>query len=182
MSLPNIISFARICFIPPFVLCVMQVQHHNVYRYIALGTLLIIGLSDVLDGYLARKRGEITNFGKYLDPIADKLILIIACLLLSSDTLWPEPRFPNWLPAIIISRELFFSLGLIAAFIILKRKIECRPNKLGRLTVFLQITAIIAVLLGNHLPLTTLFILWWLVAVITSISAVYYTYSAVKKL
>jgi CDP-diacylglycerol--glycerol-3-phosphate 3-phosphatidyltransferase len=147
-----------------------------------LGTLLIIGLSDVLDGYLARKRGEVTNFGKYLDPIADKLLLLIACFLLSSDKLWPEPRFPDWVLAIIVSREVFFSLGLIAAFLILKRKIKCRPSKLGKLTTFLQITAIIAVLLGNHLSLTTLFILWWLAAIITSISAVYYTYRAVRKL
>ncbi len=182
MSLPNLISFARICFIPPFVLCVMQVQHHNVYRYVALGLLLIIGLSDVLDGYLARKWGEITNFGKYLDPIADKLILVVACLLLSSDKLWPEPRFPYWVSTVIISREVFLTLGLIAAFIILKRKIDCSPNKLGRFTTFLQVTTIIAVLLGNHLSLTTLFVLWWLVAVITSISAVNYTYRAVKKL
>ena len=56
LTLPNLISFARICFIPPFVACLIQVQHHNFYRYIALGILVLIGLSDVLDGYLARKR------------------------------------------------------------------------------------------------------------------------------
>ncbi len=182
MSLPNLISFARICFIPPFVICLMQVQHQSIYRYVALGMLLIIGLSDILDGYLARKRGEITKLGKYLDPIADKLMLIVACLLLSSDKFWPEPRLPNWVPAIIICRELFISLGLLAAFIILKRKIEWHPNKLGKFTTFLQVTAIMAILIGNHLSFTTHITLWWLVAIVTFISAISYTYNGVKQL
>jgi len=160
----------------------MQVQHQDHYRYVALGMLLAIGLSDVLDGYLARKRGEITKFGKFLDPIADKLTLVIACVLLSSDKFWPEPRFPNWIPAIIISRELFFTLGIVAAFLIPKRKIVWSPDKLGRLTTFLQITAVIAVLLGNHLSLTILLIIWWLVVVVTFASTVNYTYRGVKQL
>ena len=181
-TLPNIISFARICFIPPFVICVMQVQHHDFYRYIALGVLLIIGLSDVLDGYLARKLGETTNFGKYLDPIADKLLLIVACILLSSDTLWPGPRFPVWVLVIIISRELFFSLGVITAFVTVRRRITWQPSKLGKLTSFLQIMAIIAVLLGNHISLDTLLILWFLVAAVTLMSAINYTYMGVRQL
>ena len=182
LTLPNLISFARICFIPPFVICLIQVQHHNFYRYIALGVLIVIGLSDVLDGYLARKRGETTNFGKYLDPIADKLLLIVACILLSSDKLWPEPRFPVWVLVVIISREMFFSLGIITLFITVKHKIKLQPNKLGKLTTFLQITAIIAVLLGNHISLDTFLILWCLVATVTLLSAINYTYMGVKQL
>ena len=160
----------------------MQVQHYNYYRYVALGLLLIIGLSDVLDGYLARKRGEITRLGKYLDPIADKLVLVTAYLLLSFDKLWPEPRIPNWIPTIIICKELFISFGFVVAFIILKRKIECRPDKLGRVATFLQVTAVMVVLAGNHLSLKTYIILWWLVAVATLISAINYTYRGVKQL
>lgn len=182
LTLPNLISFARICFIPPFAICIMQVQHHDFYRYIALGVLLIIGLSDILDGYLARKMGETTNFGKYLDPIADKLLLIIACFLLSSDKLWPEPRFPVWVLAVIVSREMFFSVGIITVFIAVKRKITWQPSRLGKLTTFLQITAIVAVLLGNHISLDNLLILWCLVVAVTFMSAVNYTYIGVKQL
>ncbi|ODS32065.1 MAG: CDP-diacylglycerol--glycerol-3-phosphate 3-phosphatidyltransferase [Candidatus Scalindua rubra] len=144
--------------------------------------ILIIGLSDVLDGYLARKRGEITKFGRYLDPIADKLLLIVACLFLSSDKFWSGPTFPIWVLIIIISRELYFSLGIIAVFITVKRKIKWQPSKLGKLATFLQITAIVGVLLGNHLSLNTLFVLWWIVAVVTLVSAVNYTYKGVKQL
>lgn len=156
-------------------------QQQNYYRYVALGIILIIGLGDILDGYLARKRGEVTKLGKYLDPIADKLVLVITCVLLSSDRFWPEPRFPDWIPAVIISRELFISLGIIAVIIIPKRKIEFSPSKLGRLSTFLQITAIAAVLLGNHLSLTILVVLWWLVAVAVIASTLNYTYKSVKQ-
>ena len=182
LTLPNLISFARICFIPPFVICLIQVQHHNFYRYIALGVLVVIGLSDVLDGYLARKRGEITTFGKYLDPAADKLLLLIACFLLSSDKLWSGPRFPVWVLAVIVSREMLFSFGMLAVFVTIKRKIKWQPNKLGKLTTFFQITAIIAVLLGNHISLNTLAILWCVVVVVTLLSAVNYTYLGVRQL
>ena len=182
LTLPNLISIARICLIPPFIICLMEVREQSFYRYISLGMLLIIGLSDVLDGYLARRRGETTQFGKYLDPIADKLTLIIACVLLSSDKLWPEPRFPNWVPAIIICRELLISLDFIVAFIILKRNVEWCPSRLGRLAVFLQITAIMAILVGNNLPLAAHMALWWSAAAVTMISAVCYTYRGAKQL
>ncbi len=182
LTLPNLISFARICFIPPFVVCLIQVQHHNFYRYIALGILVVIGLSDVLDGYLARKRGETTSLGKYLDPAADKLLLLIACFLLSSDKLWLGPRFPAWVLAVIVSREIIFSLGMLGVFITIKRKIKWQPNKLGKLTTLLQNTAIFAVLLGNHISLNTFVILWCLVVFVTFISAINYTYLGVKQL
>lgn len=182
LTLPNLISFARICFIPPFVFCIIQVQHHNYYRYIALGVLLVIGISDVLDGYLARKRGEITTFGKYLDPVADKMLLLIACFLLSSDKLWSGPRFPVWVLAVIVSREVLFSFGMLAVFVTIKRNIKWQPNKLGKLTTFLQITAIIAVLLGNHISLDSLAILWCVVVVVTLLSAANYTYLGFRQL
>jgi len=156
--------------------------HHNFYRYIALAVLVLIGLSDVLDGYLARKRGEITTLGKYLDPAADKLLLLIACFLLSSDKLWSGPIVPVWVLAVIVSREILFSLGMLAVFVTIKRKIKWQPNKLGKLTTFLQISAIIAVLLGNHISLHTLAILWFVVAAVTLLSAVNYTYLGVRQL
>ena len=181
-TLPNLISLARICLLIPFVICLMQVQHEGFYRYVALGIILTTGVSDILDGYLARKRGEVTKFGLFIDPIADKLILVAACLLLSSDKLWPEPRLPNWAAAIIISREIIHSLGLIGALIFLKRKIVLCANKLGKFTTFMQVTVIMAVLLGNHFPLSTLITLCCFVSAVTLISAVNYLYRGIEVL
>ena len=181
-TLPNMISFARICFIPPFVICVMQVQHHDFLQVYSIRCITYNRIERCPGWLSCTQIGRNTNFGKYLDPIADKLLLIVACILLSSDTLWPGPRFPVWVLVIIISRELFFSLGVITAFVTVRRRITWQPSKLGKLTTFLQITAIIAVLLGNHISLDTFLILWFLVAGVTLISAINYTYMGVRQL
>lgn len=161
LTLSNKISLSRIFFIPPLVFCITQVQHHNHYRYVCLFIMLVIGLSDMLDGYLARKRNETTNLGKYLDPVADKLVLVVSCIILSSDRIWPEPRFPNWIPAVIVCRDLLLVLGTVALLLITGR-MDCQPMALGKAATGLQIVAIISVLIGNHIPLPALIIIWWM--------------------
>ncbi len=179
-TLSNKISLSRILFIPPLVFCIMQVQHHNHYRYICLFIMLIIGLSDLLDGYVARKRNEITKLGKYLDPVADKLVLVISCIILSSD-LWPEPRFPNWIPAIIVCRDLILIFGTVA-LILVTGKLYCQPTLLGKAATCFQIIAVISVLIGNLVPLPALITIWWTTVVFTFASGLWYMYRGVKQL
>jgi CDP-diacylglycerol--glycerol-3-phosphate 3-phosphatidyltransferase len=143
--------------------------------------MMLIGLSDMLDGYFARKRNEITNLGRYLDPVADKLVLMVSCIILSSDHIWPEPRFPNWITAVIVCRDLVLMVGTIALLIITGR-MDCQPIMLGKVTTGLQIIAIISVFLGNHIPLTFLIAIWWLVVILTFISGLLYMYRGVKQL
>lgn len=181
LTLSNKISLSRIFFIPPLVFCITQVQHNSHYRYLCLLIMLIIGISDVLDGYFARKRNEITNLGRYLDPVADKLVLVVACIILSSDRIWPEPRFPNWIPAVIVCRDLLLMLGTIALLFITGR-MDCQPMMLGKAATSLQIIAIISVLIGNHIPLTALIAIWWMAVILTFISGLLYMYRGVKQL
>ena len=110
LTLSNKISLSRICCIPPLVFCITQVQHNNHYRYICLFIMLIIGLSDVLDGYVARKRNEITKLGNYLDPFADKLVLVISCIILSSDRIWPDQDFPIGFQRLLFLETSYLSL------------------------------------------------------------------------
>ena len=179
MSLPNKISLTRIIFILPFVLCIIQVQNNSLYRYVALAMIVALGVTDALDGYLARRRNEITNLGRYLDPAADKLLLMTSCILLSSK-IWPEPRLPNWLSAIILSRDIFIVLGT-AALILYTGKMGCKPNTLGRVTTCLQIVAVMAVLLGNHLQIIAVIIVSWIAAVFTLASGINYIYMGFKQ-
>ena len=181
LTLSNKISLSRICCIPPLVFCITQVQHNDNYRYACLFIMMIIGLSDILDGYLARKRNEITNLGKYLDPVADKLVLVVACIILSSDRLWPEPRFPNWIPTVIVCRDLLLMFGTIALILITGR-MDCRPTILGKAATCLQIIAIISVLIGNHIPLPALITIWWTAVIFTFVSGLLYMYKGVKQL
>ncbi len=181
LTLSNKISLSRIFFIPLLVLCLTQVQYNNHYRYVCLLIMILIGLSDILDGYLARKRKEITNLGRYLDPVADKLVMIVSCIILSSDRIWPEPRFPNWIPTVIVCRDLLLMFGTIALLLITGR-MDCQPTMLGKSATVLQIIAIVSVLIGNHIPLPVLIIIWWMAVILTFISGVLYMYKGAKQL
>lgn len=178
MSLPNKISLTRIVFILPFVLCIIQVQNNGLYRYVALAMMLALGMSDALDGYLARRRNEITEVGRYLDPAADKLLLVTACILLSSEY-WPEPRFPNWFSALILLRDVFIVLGTASLFLFTGNT-GCKPNTLGRSTTCLQIIAVMAVILGNLIPIIAVILVSWITAVFTLASGIDYLYMGIK--
>lgn len=143
--------------------------------------MIMIGLSDMLDGYFARRRNEITNLGKYLDPVADKLVLMVSCIILSSDQVWPEPRFPNWIMTVIVSRDLVLMFGTVALLIITGR-MDCQPTMLGKAATAFQIIAIISVIMGNLIPLTVLVAIWWLVVILTFTSGLLYIYRGVKQL
>lgn len=181
LTLSNKISLSRIFCIPPLVFCITQVQHNHYYRYACLLIMLIIGLSDILDGYLARKRNEITMLGKYLDPIADKLVLTISYIMLSSDHIWPEPRFPNWIPVVIVCRDLLLMLGTIALLLITGR-MNCQPTILGKTATCLQIVTILSLFIGNHIPLPALTTIWLMTVVFTFVSGLLYMYKGVKQL
>ncbi|MDR4509670.1 MAG: CDP-alcohol phosphatidyltransferase family protein [Candidatus Brocadiaceae bacterium] len=179
LTLPNKISLGRIFFIPPFAFCIIQVQHSNQYRYVCLFFMLIIGLSDVLDGYIARKRNERTTLGKLLDPVADKLALATSCIILSSEGLWQGPRLPDWYPKIIIGTYILLILGTIAMYLITGIT-ACQPSTVGKVSACLQSLVIITVLIGNHIPASVLTAIWKSTVIVTIASGVFYLYRGGK--
>lgn len=102
MNLPNKLTCFRVFLIPIFVLFMYldNIPHNNL---IALAIFIIASLTDLLDGQIARKYNLITNFGKFMDPLADKLLVCAALICLSPNMI------PAWIVIIIISRELFIS-------------------------------------------------------------------------
>ncbi len=181
MTLSNTISLCRIFCILPFVLCVAQVQQNGHYRYVCLCIMLVIGLSDVMDGYIARKRSEITNLGKYLDPAADKLVLSVSFIILSFGSIWPEPRVPQWVALLIVCRDFLLVSGTLAV-VSVRGKMNFQPILLGRMTTIIQIIAIMSVLMGNHIPLAVLIAIWWLTGILTLTSGFLYMYRGVRQL
>ena len=103
MNLPNKLTVARMVMIVPFVIC-MMLSGTGSLRFLALAIFIIASLTDLLDGYLARKHHLITNFGKFMDPLADKLLVSAAMICLVS-----LGRLPAWIVIIIISREFAIS-------------------------------------------------------------------------
>lgn len=105
MNLPNKITMLRIFMIPFFVFF-MQMDSMPYSRYIAVVIFIIASLTDTLDGYLARKYNLISNFGKFMDPLADKLLV---CSALICFVALPDNPMPAWVVIVIISREFIIS-------------------------------------------------------------------------
>ena len=112
MNLPNKITMFRVFMIPFFVFF-MLTDYVPYSKYIALGIFIVASLSDTLDGYIARKYNLISNFGKFMDPLADKLLVSSALICFISN---PDSKMPVWGAIVIISREFIISgFSLVAS-------------------------------------------------------------------
>jgi len=103
MNLPNKITIFRVCMIPVF-LVFMLVPGIAYSNYIAMAVFAIACASDALDGYIARKHNLVTNFGKFMDPIADKLLVCSALICFVALS-----YMPAWIAIVIIAREFIIN-------------------------------------------------------------------------
>ncbi len=104
MNLPNKLTVLRVLLIPFFVLFTLVDLVPGYSKYIAVLIFIAASLTDLLDGKIARKYNLVTNFGKFMDPLADKLLVCAALICLVSEEL-----LPAWMVIIIISREFIIS-------------------------------------------------------------------------
>ena len=102
MNLPNKLTLLRVIMIPFFVLFMLTDFAGEASKYIALAIFCAASFTDYLDGHLARRDNLVTNFGKFMDPLADKLLVCSAMICLI-------PRLPAWIVLIIIAREFIIS-------------------------------------------------------------------------
>ena len=122
--IPNILSALRILMVPVFVYLFFEYYDRI---YLSLIIFLVAGLTDVIDGYLARRNKWITNLGKLLDPLADKLMecAVLVCFAVKNIIPW-------WLPAVFMLKEIFMISG---ALIVLKKiKVTVRSKWYGKIT------------------------------------------------
>lgn len=99
MNTPNKLTLARVLFIPVF-LVLLYLDNFPLHQYLALAVFIAASLTDLADGYLARSRNQITDFGKFMDPLADKLLVVSAMLWFVE-----QGRVPAWVLLIIVARE-----------------------------------------------------------------------------
>ncbi|CAK7043745.1 CDP-diacylglycerol--glycerol-3-phosphate 3-phosphatidyltransferase [uncultured Tissierella sp.] len=139
MNLANKITILRVFLVPIF----MIVLYSNIpySTYVAAGIFIIASLTDTLDGYIARSRNMITNFGKFVDPLADK-VLVSAALI----SLVELGKVPGWVVVLIIAREFTITgFRVIAA----SEGVTIAASPLGKIKTITQLIAIIALLLNN---------------------------------
>src|SRR6202023_3995839 len=164
-TVPNQITLLRLGFLPFFLILISYEQ----YRW-ALLVLVAAGLSDGIDGLLARKLNQRSPLGAYLDPIADKLLLSSSFVILAF-----KQKIAWWLTIIVLSRDILILVVAVVILLISGYR-PFPPSILGKATTFFQIVMIFAVVLGAAYPsarLTTInSILMYTVATLTVVSAV----------
>ena len=104
MNLPNKLTILRVILIVPFVICMLVPRLGAAGTYAAVAIFIIASLTDFLDGKIARKYNLVTNFGKFMDPLADKLLVAAALICLNANG-----TLAAWISIIIISREFIIS-------------------------------------------------------------------------
>ena len=167
MNLPNKLTILRVIMIPFFVAFLMLENGANTtYRYIAAALFIIASLTDLLDGKIARKYNLVTNFGKFMDPLADKLLVCSALICMIE-----LGQLPAWMVIIIISREFIISgFRLVAS----DNGVVIAASYWGKFkTTFQMIGVVLLILNIPALSMVTGIVIWIAVA-LTVISLVDY--------
>lgn len=151
----NRITISRVLLIVPFVSLMLKINNQdiaenvrNLMRYAAIAIFFIMAISDALDGYLARKKGQATKLGAFLDPMADKLLMTCACLLLASSYGQVGSfRLPMQVVILIIGKDMFLLIGFLIMYFITS-SVRIKPVRIGKIATALQLIMVLAILIA----------------------------------
>ncbi len=178
MNLPNKLTIIRILMIPLFVVCFyLTVIPYNFV--ISAGIFALAALTDYLDGYLARKYNQVTDMGKFLDPIADKVLVATALIivLVPPQNVQILPWYASILTAVILARELVISgFRLVAA----GKGLVISADKSGKLKTFFTDIALIFILVSGQITPSLFDITNWIGTALLGVSTLLTVYSGVE--
>jgi len=167
MNLANKLTMLRILMIPVFIAVLVYSKDRDiVYRYIALGIFVMASATDALDGYVARRYNMITDFGKLMDPLADKILVSSALIILIE-----LGSINSWIVSIVIAREFIISgIRLIAT----EKNIIIAASPLGKLKTVSQMLSVILMLLSIKAISLITDLSIWLMCILSVISLLDY--------
>lgn len=171
LNLPNTLTIGRIVIIPIFITAIVYKR----YNY-ALYLFIVAALTDIFDGLFARLKNQKTALGTFLDPLADKFLLVTSFIVLTTYG-W----IPKWLTITVISRDIIVIIGWFLLYLITDRS-NVEPSLLGKATIWIQSILIAYVLIdidANLLPDMPRMLLW-ITAGITILSGLHYIYRGLK--
>jgi cardiolipin synthase len=178
VTIPNILTVLRMALVPVFVSLLFYGRFLT-----ALAVFIIAGITDGLDGLLARRFNQKSQLGTILDPIADKLLLVTAYIVLSLPQISPNPiprhfPVPFWVTAAVISRDVFIVIGAAAINMVTGFK-KFRPSLLGKINTTVQIISVALILVAASFPplrgyLPTVYTTVFAFAVISGIHYVFF--------
>ena len=154
ITVPNLLTVFRMVLIPVSVSLLFYQRF-----LLALAIFIVAGLTDGLDGLLARRFDQKSSLGTILDPIADKLMMVTSFVVLSMRSVFPQPipshlPIPFWVTIAVISRDVFILVGAAAINIVTGFR-GFRPSMLGKINTTVQIVAIGAIMLAASVPYGT---------------------------
>ncbi len=165
MNLPNKLTMFRVILIPFFVVFLL-VDITSVDNWIALAIFIIASLTDMLDGKIARKYNLVTNFGKFMDPLADKLLVCSALVCLVE-----LERIPAWVVIIIIAREFIISgFRLIAS----DNGVVIAASYYGKFKTTFQMLMICLMIADIEAISTLTMVVMWIAVILTVVSLIDY--------
>jgi CDP-diacylglycerol--glycerol-3-phosphate 3-phosphatidyltransferase len=166
MNLPNKLTVLRVILVPFFVVFLLLSKTTETMKWIALALFIVASLTDLLDGHIARSRNLVTTFGKFMDPLADKILTISGMICLIE-----LGRIPSWIVVIIVAREFIISgFRLIAT----EHGIVIAANYWGKWkTTFQMIMIILMIMNIPSLQMVTTIVMW-VALILTIVSLVTY--------
>jgi cardiolipin synthase len=169
LNLPNTLTLLRIAAVPVFLICVTSGRYGA-----ALSIFIAAGLTDALDGALARLTDANTDLGASIDPLADKLLVASSFIVLA----W-YAAVPTWLTILVLSRDVVILLGYLSIYFF-SEPIEVKPTALGKANTFFQIFTVGFALLALARPDMPLYwlntVTQWVAGATTAASGLHYVY------
>jgi CDP-diacylglycerol--glycerol-3-phosphate 3-phosphatidyltransferase len=166
MNLPNKLTVLRVILVPFFVVFLLLSKTTESMKWIALVLFIVASLTDFLDGYLARSRNLVTTFGKFMDPLADKVLTISGMICLIE-----LGRIPSWIVVIIVAREFIISgFRLIAT----EHGIVIAANYWGKWKTTFQMIMIILMIVNIPALKMVTAIVMWVALILTIVSLATY--------
>ncbi len=182
LTIPNILTFMRMGLIPVFVSLV-----YYGYSKWALAVFLIAGISDGIDGFLARKFKQESELGTIIDPIADKLLMTVAFIILTLPNVLPPTRhlpIPFWVTASVIGRDVLI-ITIAAAINVITGFRGFKPSFWGKMSTLVQVIGISLVMLaavtGYSIFLPTTYFIIVLLVVVSGVHYVFQVASLMKE-
>jgi cardiolipin synthase len=177
-TLPNFLTFARLAVLPFLVVAILDGRHGA-----ALVIFLAAAVTDIVDGFLARRFEMGSPLGAYLDPIADKLFLVSSFVVLALPSTPSRIHIPIWLLVVTIFRDVFILVICLVMFLALDIR-SFPPSPLGKATTFLEVSTVVAILLANvgTMPLVVAKVCFQLVAIFAVASGLHYSWRASNQL
>jgi cardiolipin synthase len=170
LNLPNCLTLFRILTIPIF-LVFLAYQFYGK----ALAVFILGGFTDFLDGLIARKMKQQTALGAYLDPVADKLMVITSFVMLGA-----IEGIPMWLAVVVVVRDILIMIGYAIIYLLVEERLHVKPSRLGKWSTMLQLVTlgVALALLYDPTVFGALFLdsLVWATAVTTVVSGCQYLY------